>query len=37
MRFARICKDYSEPGHCAVIPESVEKEAAPAPPPDKLL
>ena len=37
IRFASIYKDFSEPGHFAEIAESVEKEAAPAPPRDKLL
>jgi transcriptional repressor NrdR len=37
IRFASIYKDFSEPGHFAEIAESVEKEAGPAPPRDKLL
>ena len=37
IRFASIYKDFSEPGHFAEIAESVEKEAAPTPPRDKLL
>jgi transcriptional repressor NrdR len=37
IRFASIYKDFSEPGHFAEIAESVEKEASPAPPRDKLL
>src|SRR3982751_3283013 len=37
IRFASIYKDFSEPGHFTEIAESVEKEAAPAAPRDKLL
>jgi transcriptional repressor NrdR len=37
IRFASIYKDFSEPGHFAEIAESVEKEASPSPPRDKLL
>jgi len=37
IRFASIYKDFSEPGHFAEIAESVEKEAAPEKPRDKLL
>jgi transcriptional repressor NrdR len=37
IRFASIYKDFTEPGHFAEIAESVEKEAAPEKPRDKLL
>lgn len=37
IRFASIYKEFSEPGHFTEIAESVEKEATPAPPRDKLL